>query len=739
MTIERGLRLSEESSSCCVAACSSENSVPQAYRDSAVAHITIFPECLDESGRFGHQKGERLMHVDFENAGADGPATTPTTTQYAPVGDRVAASEVHRRLLELGGEFTAVTEAIAILDQNVSLERIAAVLSVETSAVQRIVNILETDGVLDGLRLRDCELAQFVRHAMRWERRRRLHEAAAVVLYRDRAEPMPVADQLLWAGGPRYPWATKVLRGAAEQALVLDRIGRAAEYLDAAYRIATHTEERAALAALQTTVEWRVNPSAATRNFARVHAAVRAGTLPSLSLGSAVRFLLWHDRIDDAWTAMELLERAAPDAESAFLREWVGYTYPESSAKSVRSESRPIPSAPETGTVYPLATQLVAALADGAGSAATIVAHRLLSRFRLDSGTVEALSAALEALIYAGDLDVAAAWCDAVSAEAVARSSPTWRAIFAGLRAEIAVRQGDVETAAECAVRALNQVPAANQGMLVARPLAYHVRALTVAGEYEQAYLQLDRDVPLSVFESRLALPYLHARGHLALATGRVEDALTDFELGGALMRRWELDIAGLVAWRNDLALGFLHAGEPARARAAAEQHLRHVGTVHGHPSAGVSLRLLAATLPPPDRIPLLRRAEWIARHADDRLEHATALADLAEALESTGESDPAQAIRRSAVRLARQCRAEPLVRRLVGEPPIPRPESTNQNLTEAEQRVAELASRGLRNRDIAVTLGITTSTVEQHLTRVYRKLQVRRRTELRFRLSTTG
>ncbi|MFI1912494.1 LuxR C-terminal-related transcriptional regulator [Nocardia sp. NPDC020380] len=67
----------------------------------------------------------------------------------------------------------------------------------------------------------------------------------------------------------------------------------------------------------------------------------------------------------------------------------------------------------------------------------------------------------------------------------------------------------------------------------------------------------------------------------------------------------------------------------------------------------------------------------------------------------------------------------------LAVRPPAP----TGDPLSPAERRVAELAAQGNRNRDIAEALDITTSTVEQHLTRVYRKLAVSRRSELRFAL----
>jgi DNA-binding CsgD family transcriptional regulator len=51
--------------------------------------------------------------------------------------------------------------------------------------------------------------------------------------------------------------------------------------------------------------------------------------------------------------------------------------------------------------------------------------------------------------------------------------------------------------------------------------------------------------------------------------------------------------------------------------------------------------------------------------------------------------------------------------------------------LTRAERRVAVLAADGCTNRGIAARLYVTPSTVEQHLTSVYRKLRVRSRAGL--------
>jgi DNA-binding CsgD family transcriptional regulator len=59
--------------------------------------------------------------------------------------------------------------------------------------------------------------------------------------------------------------------------------------------------------------------------------------------------------------------------------------------------------------------------------------------------------------------------------------------------------------------------------------------------------------------------------------------------------------------------------------------------------------------------------------------------------------------------------------------------------LSSAEQRVALLAAEGYTNREVAKKLFITVSTVEQHITRIYRKLGVSRRAELATVLNVTS
>jgi DNA-binding CsgD family transcriptional regulator len=61
---------------------------------------------------------------------------------------------------------------------------------------------------------------------------------------------------------------------------------------------------------------------------------------------------------------------------------------------------------------------------------------------------------------------------------------------------------------------------------------------------------------------------------------------------------------------------------------------------------------------------------------------------------------------------------------------------AADDQLTDAERRVAALAADGLRNKEIAARLVIDVRTVETHLSRAYRKLGVRSRSELASRSS---
>ena len=118
-------------------------------------------------------------------------------------------------------------------------------------------------------------------------------------------------------------------------------------------------------------------------------------------------------------------------------------------------------------------------------------------------------------------------------------------------------------------------------------------------------------------------------------------------------------------------------------------------------------------------------------------LEHARTLVDLGAALRRLGHRSDArpplaagldQAVRCGATALAQRARTE---LQATGARPRRLLVTGRDALTPSERRIATLAAEGRSNRDIAQTLFVTTKTVETHLSRTYRKLDITGRTQL--------
>jgi len=60
----------------------------------------------------------------------------------------------------------------------------------------------------------------------------------------------------------------------------------------------------------------------------------------------------------------------------------------------------------------------------------------------------------------------------------------------------------------------------------------------------------------------------------------------------------------------------------------------------------------------------------------------------------------------------------------------------TGDALTPSEQRIAELVAEGMTNKEVAAVLVVADRTIESALTQIYRKLDVRSRTELTRKLA---
>lgn len=716
----------------------------------------------------------------------------------APPEDGVAGPAFARAVVELlrraDPKTIRVAEGAAVLAELGTVPLLASLLELETDVVRPIVAALSRVGLLDGCELRPPSVQRALRSGLEDRQRYRLHRRAARMLHEQGAPAAAVTGHLVLAGAPGVDagggdWAASMLLEAAGRALAGDDVARAGELVELAGQHAAPGPARAAVTAQLAAVGNRVGPAAVERHLPALLAAARAGDLAAGAVARLVRSLLGRGRLREATEVVDLLRGlgvagpagSGPGADEVrSTRLWLASCWPDLAGRLPADDPGPRPPLAvnlrlQAATV--LAVALDGPSGDGSLTAAVDGAEQVLQGSRLTDANLEAVEQALLTLILADRLDLAVRWCDPLL-EATARSrAPWWRARLRAVRAEIALRQGDLMSALTGARLALATVPAPDWGTEIGAPLATRLDAATAIGLYDEAADLVALPVPEAMFESRHGVQYLRARGNYYLATGRPYAALGDFRACGALLSGWSLDVPALVPWRTDAARALLALDRREDARSLVTEQAALLGD--GRPRGrGVTLRLLAATAEPAHRPQLLADAVEALQAAGDRLELARALGCLAGAYLDLGEVERARSVVQRALRIATECGAEPLRQELArathrhdhptarfthllpgpgttdtcraGTAPVrpadpadhgTEPDSADPTdagrvpegvvLSDAERRVAALAVRGRTNREIASRLYITVSTVEQHLTRVYRKLNVSRRGDL--------
>ncbi|MEU5647306.1 helix-turn-helix transcriptional regulator [Streptomyces milbemycinicus] len=667
-------------------------------------------------------------------------------------------------LARTGTPIRDVAGALAVLGPSATPALLSRLLGLDATAVDRALQVLELSGLTDGHRCRHPVVAAAALDHLDAADRRLLHERGALLLHEQGARATEVADHLL-AAQPTVPsWAVAVLRDAATQALVDDDAPAAIRYLDLACRACQEPPQRAATRIALAAATWRVNPSAAEHHLGDTLADLHTGTPTGSDAALLVRLLISCGRLEEAGRARARLQTAdhpgndpdngpgpgpdpgaGPDTDTdgGAVRPSVVHPCPWPIASD---ESRPRPPSdtaaprePWDETPGPGAAAAVWGIpGSGTSEAAADEAERRLRACPLLDGTLAVVANAVRTLLRAGRTADADEWCHRLLKEATARRSPGWRAEFLAILAEIALRKGVLTDAEECARQALACLPGRGGSVLVGGPLACQVHAYTAMGRYDDATRVLHHPVPGALFQSVYGLAYLRARGHYHLATDHCRAALGDFLAAGRMAQRWGLDHPAVLPWRTDSAQAFLRLGERTRAARMITEQLSCAHLWSDPHTRGVSLRLRARVAAAPERPHLLTQAVEVLQRSGDRLELARALADLGAAYRSVGESIRANNVRRRAWRMAEECGAKALCDAILpwqamcgGDRPDLPGRDQGAGLSESEMRVAILAANGNSNREIALQLCVTMSTVEQHLTRVYRKLRISRRQQL--------
>ncbi|WP_329224120.1 helix-turn-helix transcriptional regulator [Streptomyces canus] len=636
--------------------------------------------------------------------------TDASATSLAPRPGGPYAMAVAACLHRSGPAAASVAQACALLGPLTTPQRVARMLGVTPDAARQALSALEASGVLKDMQPRHPAARAATLSGV--SGRGELHRRAALALCQDGCPAGQVADHLLAAahayeddGGHWTATAAEfeTLREAAEAALADDDAHRAVRLLQLARAACVDESRRAAVDIRLAVVAWRFDPSAAERHLDAAVAALRGGRLDPEQVQPLTQLLLVQGRCADVVELFGDTDGTQP---------------------------------------YDLAVPPLSTAADGAACAG----EPLLRSARLAEATLVPIRQALSALVHSDHPERALPWSGHLIEEAERRGAPGWQAAFATLHAQALLRTGDLAGAGAFATRALEAGPEQNTGAFAYTAAAVLIRAWDAMGQYTDASRRVDQPMPRGLLETRHGLAFLRARGLHQLTAGQPQAALADFLEAGRLMRLWGIDSPAYLPWRTDAAEALLRLGRPQQAdQLAAEQLALPDGRRPWVRGLSLHLRGLAASCEQ-QRVTLLTQARAELERSGDRLATARVLADLGRAAQPDGTpSARGQALLQAAWQLAKECEATPLCREILPDEPLggtvrqhaPQPGTqSGSRLSNSEQRVATLAAQGLTNREISAKLYLTVSTVEQHLTKVYRKLRISSRGDLPLELA---
>ncbi|WP_189268321.1 helix-turn-helix transcriptional regulator [Streptomyces fuscichromogenes] len=639
-------------------------------------------------------------------------------------------------------ESVEVVRALAVLGGQATAERVA-----ELAAVDRVdMNLLPLTnaGLLDLQAFRHPSAARAVLSDMSAESRAGLHRRAALLLHDEGAPALDVARQLIQADEHELPWSAGLLLDAASEALALNRVWLALECVKMASRAERDPAARAAVEARLSRLEWQLKPLAAARHVeSQLKDSAAGWSSPRDILDLAWR-AAWFGQIDAIEPLLSTVGRTPDDGDLNDLVQWLAFTFPQHTF-----ERRTATSPPSSALAEPWlhsASSLARGLAGGPADPGVADAELVLQSLALDHDSLwsgETAALALLTLVYTDHLEAAVAHADRLLNEARDAEMPTWHAVFMAIRAEALLRQGNLPGAFGQAVTALAEIPVQGWGILVGLPVGCAVHAAVRMGDLAAAKRLLGLPVPESALRSRYGLHFLHARGHYRLAVGLPQAALADFLACGSLAEGWGARDTGVVPWRTSAAEAWSRHGNPEQARRLLRDQLAMLPPSSGR-ARGQAMRVLARVSRDTRRPQLLTDAVDVLKDCGDKYELARVLTDLSIALRQSGDQLKARRTARRALHFAEAAGAQPLC----DEASLYDQEAKTVELARAEEeklslltgqelRVAALAVEGDTNLEIAAKLYITPSTVEQHLTRIFRKLNVKRRDELPCQLDT--
>jgi DNA-binding CsgD family transcriptional regulator len=333
------------------------------------------------------------------------------------------------------------------------------------------------------------------------------------------------------------------------------------------------------------------------------------------------------------------------------------------------------------------------------------------------------------ALAYADDTAAAGHHLDRAMARSGWSAPHPHSSGLAVLRARVAALGGDPQRAWQLFEGALRQ-GVVEQFTEVA--VAWAIAALVDLGDFDRAEdLLLAHGFANALDGVVDRAEVLAARGALREATGRPQLAYEDFTACGRELAGWGVTNPAVLAWRSQAALCAAATDRRSLALSFANEELFHA-QLWGTPQAvGSALRAVALVSDEDRDVKLLKEAADHLARSNARGTLLRARYELGVKLSVCVRDEDGQPVLEAARATAVSMNSEAWVNRIDGALRRWAGGATEGKLTSQERRVLNLARAGLANKAIAARLRLGNSTVEFHLSNVYRKLRIAGRGEL--------
>lgn len=566
------------------------------------------------------------------------------------------------------------------------------------------------------------------------------HLDAAHLLRGAGAGPEKVAAQLQQAGPAGVPWAAETMRAAAAQARGRGAPEIATAYLRQALAERLDPAERAAVLSELAGIRAETDaPGAIAMLLDELQWAGTAEELHAI-VGPLRRLLIASGRHDEVpWMFDSAQERLAEsDPVSAARLQLSRAAVQARLASGVASievtkawlEERVKPE-PQLAVPLRALRASLATLTGGDATEAVRSARAVLAEAdpRVD---FDLCWHALFALSVFGEPAAADAACLRVRREVAGHADEWDLAELDILRARAFRRKGDLRAAISLLSGLLPRLQGQFNRPLIASVVSSLAEAMVPAGAGESASALLQAHGLSQDGPGHGASPFgLLARGLVLGAGGQTAAAARDHLECGRQLAGWRADNPELIRWRPAAIGALLRLDRPADAVHLAEENYERAQACHSSAALGFAQYVLAGTRPLRERPALLTEAVERSQAAGHLLDEAFAHYELGKTLRSTSGEQSAHHHLLRAVTLAEECGARPLAERARALAGPSASAGRTRGLTPQEWKIAQLATDGRSNPEIAKELFLARRTVEFHLSGVYRKLAVSGRREL--------